>query len=179
MTNVTLLTGYPGVGKTTVIHKIVEMLGEGEAGGFYTREVRDARSRRTGFEIVTLAGAASPLASKIETFRQTVRFKNYRVNLEALETVAVPALQAAQRAGRIIVIDEIGPMEICSKQFCDTVRDILDDESARVIGTVVRRPHRFADAVKAHPRVRLVEVTLSNRDALPGTIHAGLIGRCS
>ena len=40
-----LLTGRPGVGKTTAGQKIVASLGN-RAGGFYTREVRSGRRRR-------------------------------------------------------------------------------------------------------------------------------------
>ncbi|MFQ5886839.1 MAG: nucleoside-triphosphatase, partial [Anaerolineae bacterium] len=34
-----LLAGRPGVGKTTIIKQVVDML-SGEAGGFYTEEIR-------------------------------------------------------------------------------------------------------------------------------------------
>lgn len=49
-----LLAGRPGVGKTTVIKQVVDMLG-GEAGGFYTEEIRQG-GRRLGFKIITLEG---------------------------------------------------------------------------------------------------------------------------
>jgi nucleoside-triphosphatase len=48
-----LLTGRPGVGKTTVIKKVAEALGD-RAGGFYTEEIRGAEGRRRGFQLVTL-----------------------------------------------------------------------------------------------------------------------------
>ena len=62
-----LLTGKPGVGKTTLIREVIQSLlpegsltrdrvrGEGEAGGFFTREIRE-RGREVGFEIETLSG---------------------------------------------------------------------------------------------------------------------------
>ncbi|MFQ6001621.1 MAG: nucleoside-triphosphatase, partial [Anaerolineae bacterium] len=55
-----LLAGRPGVGKTTVIKQVVEMLG-GEAGGFYTEEIRQG-GRRLGFKIITLEGEEGVLA---------------------------------------------------------------------------------------------------------------------
>lgn len=56
-----LLTGDPGVGKTTLIQKVVQDL-SGNAGGFYTKEIRE-NSRRIGFEIVTFSGRRGILAS--------------------------------------------------------------------------------------------------------------------
>jgi nucleoside-triphosphatase len=56
-----LLTGRPGVGKTTVIRAVVARL-HGKAGGFYTEEIRE-RGRRTGFRLVALDGTTGTLAS--------------------------------------------------------------------------------------------------------------------
>ena len=166
-----LLTGKPGVGKTTVIKKIVSLLGD-KAGGFYTREVR-ACGRRVGFEIVALAGQIDYLATKDPdiTFGQEAPFGKYRVNLEGIDTVAVPALYRAMEQGQIIVIDEIGPMEILSKRFCHAVLEILDSDSP-VVGTIVQRRNVFADQVKEHPRVTVKHVTVANRDQMADQIYA-------
>lgn len=166
-----LLTGRPGVGKTTVIHKTLEILRR-PAGGFYTREVRDD-GRRTGFEIVTLEGQTAPLATTGEDlhFARTGRHGRYRVNLAGLEQVAVPALQAAHKAGELVIVDEIGPMEILSGPFCEAVWELLE-AGAPLLGTVVSRPYRFADDVKEHARVSLRQVTPANRDDLPRELAA-------
>ncbi len=170
---VILLTGRPGVGKSTVIKKIVSRLG-GNSGGFYTRELR-VGGRRTGFEIVTLAGQTGYLATKVPniTLAHSVPFGKYRVNLEAIASIAVPALRQAMRQGQVIVIDEIGPMEILSKPFCQAVREILDSQ-ALVLGTIVQRPNSFADWVKVHPRVKVKPVTVTNRAQIPEQIYAEL-----
>ena len=55
-----LLTGRPGVGKTTVVRRVVERLSR-PTGGFYTCELREG-GRRTGFEIVTLDGQRATLS---------------------------------------------------------------------------------------------------------------------
>ena len=43
-----LLTGVPGVGKTTVIRKVADALAARRVRGFLTREMR-SRGRRVGF----------------------------------------------------------------------------------------------------------------------------------
>ncbi|PJB28491.1 AAA family ATPase [Candidatus Desantisbacteria bacterium CG_4_9_14_3_um_filter_40_11] len=162
-----LLTGHPGIGKSTVIKKMVELM-TGKAGGFYTREVR-VGSERTGFEIVTLEGKTGLLATKSRevVFTDEVPFESYRINLDAMESVAIPALLKALAEKRIIVIDEIGPMEIFSERFCDTILQILENREVIAVGAIVQRPYRFADIVKAHPKVTIKPVTTENRNSLP------------
>jgi nucleoside-triphosphatase THEP1 len=143
---VILLTGRPGIGKTTAIRHIVAALvactqlrwgrlhpapQEEGAGGFYTREVR-AGGRRTGFELVTLAGETALLATKDpdETFDRPVPFGRYRVNLDAIDAVGVPALLDALDQGQVVVVDEIGPMEILSPRFRDGILRILASENS-------------------------------------------------
>ena len=176
---VILLTGRPGIGKTTVIKKIVSLLGNNasgnDVGGFYTREIR-VRGKRTGFEIVTLDGQVDYLATKEPDiiFAAEVPFGKYRVNLTVIDEIVVPALLRAVEQGRVVIIDEIGPMETRSKRFCQTVLEILDSE-AIVVGTIVLRPNRFGDKVKAHSRVMVKEITLANRAQIPKQVYAELV----
>ncbi len=56
-----LLTGKPGVGKTTLVQTLCRQLEPYNPTGFYTTEVRD-RGKRLGFELVGLDGARMTLA---------------------------------------------------------------------------------------------------------------------
>jgi nucleoside-triphosphatase THEP1 len=168
-----LLTGRPGVGKTTVIKQVAAALGAG-AGGFYTAEVRRAGAR-IGFELITLDGQRAWLASNTPqiTFARGTSMGRYRVNLDAIEELGVPALLRAFDEGKIVILDEIGPMEMHSRRFCEVVLRLLDG-SAPLVGTVAQRQDLFADRVKAHPRVTVRTVTTQNRDRLAGEILADL-----
>ena len=167
MGSAVLLTGRPGVGKTTAIRRIVAASGR-EAGGFYTQEIR-AGGRRQGFKIITLDGREAILAHV--TIKGPPRVGKYGVDLAALESVGVGSIYSAIEQGMLVVIDEIGPMEIRSAAFREAVHAALRSGSP-VLGSIMQRPDPFADAIKALPGVTVLEVTRQNRDDLPARVLA-------
>ena len=156
-----LLTGRPGCGKTTLVMRVVNELAV-PAGGFYTEEIRE-HGGRVGFKLATLDGKEAVLAHV--NFKTRQRLGKYGLDLSALETVGIEALRRAVRARQLVVIDEIGPMEIRSAVFRDVVNDVLDSpEPSGILATITARSLPFTDAIKKRPDVTLVEVRLDNRD---------------
>ena len=156
-----LLTGQPGVGKTTLIQRALERSGV-RAHGFYTAEIRKG-GQRTGFAIRSLDGEEGTLASVDR--RGGPRVGRYGVNLADLERVGVSAILRALEEGTLAVIDEIGKMELFSGAFRDAVWRALESPCP-VLGTITKSPDPFAQKVKARPDVKLVHVTRANRDEL-------------
>jgi nucleoside-triphosphatase len=156
-----LLTGLPGCGKTTLLRSVLDRLNQ-PAGGFYTREIRVAGERQ-GFEMVTLSGKRRMLAHI--NFKSQRRIGRFGVDVAGVEEIAVPAMLEAWKAGHIVVIDEIGPMETFSDVFCRAAWNILDGPTG-LFGTIVHRSTPFTDRVKALPMVHVIDVTLHNRDKL-------------
>ena len=83
----------------------------------------------------------------------------------ALERIGVGAIRQAIQAQRLVVIDEIGPMEIRSATFRDAVNEALDSELP-VLATIFARPLPFTEAIKSRPDVTLIEVRPDNRERL-------------
>jgi nucleoside-triphosphatase len=157
-----LITGRPGVGKTTLVMNVVERLrGSVRLAGFTTAEVREPSRERTGFQILTIEGQQAELARA--GFRSSVHVGRYGVNLEAFERLALPEL--ARRDVDLIVIDEIGKMECASDRFCRSVEAALD-APANVLAAlgIARLP--FLQSVRRRPDVELLTLTERNRDAL-------------
>ena len=169
-----LITGEPGSGKTTAIKKIVEKLGN-RAIGFWTEEVRDPKTKkRTGFRIITTDGKKKIFASKIFTSKKLVG--SYGVNVNYFEEIAIPTLlkaieEAKKDRKKVIVIDEIGKMELFSKKFRDLVREIFYDDRLNVVATIpIRDVHKVVSEIRRLPGVIHIHLDKSNRDFIPNEV---------
>jgi nucleoside-triphosphatase len=163
MTKKVLLTGRPGCGKTTLVKRVVNKLAL-PPGGFYTEEMRE-RGQRVGFKLVTLDGEEAVFAHV--NFKTRERLGKYGLNLSALEAVGVKAIREAVRTRQLVVIDEIGPMEIRSPVFRDTVSDALDSpDVSGILATITARSLPFADAIKRRADVMVIELRPDNREQL-------------
>jgi nucleoside-triphosphatase len=157
MKPVYLLTGRPGTGKTSLIKQaMLEM--KDRAGGFYTEEIRN-RGIREGFKLVTLDGQEAILAHI--NIKSRYRVSKYGVDVDSLDRVGVSALQQAAGQCDLIVIDEIGKMELISASFREAIFSIIDN-GKKVLGTIMSSPDPWADAIKQKPQVKLVTVTRAN-----------------
>jgi len=157
MKQVYLLTGRPGTGKTSIIKQVVAGT-KGKAGGFYTEEIRE-QGIRHGFRLVTLDGSRATLAHI--DIHSPYQVSKYGVDINSLDRVGVPALNQAAKDCELVVIDEIGKMELFSANFREAVFQIIDS-GKRVLGTIMLNPNPWADAVKQRPQVKLIEVTRAN-----------------
>ena len=157
MKRVYLLTGRPGTGKTSLIKQAVAGM-RGNAGGFYTEEIR-SQGIRQGFRLITLDGQQATLAHV--NISSPYRVSKYGVDIDSLDRVGVPALHQAVRQCDLVVIDEIGKMELFSANFREAVWQIIGS-GRRVLGTIMLNPNPWADRVKQNPQVNLIEVTRTN-----------------
>jgi len=157
MKQVYLLTGTPGTGKTSLIKQVVAGM-RGKAGGFYTEEIRTGGARQ-GFRLVTLDGADTILAHV--NIDSPFKVSKYGVDIDGLDRIGVPALIKASKQCDLVVIDEIGKMELFSAEFREAVFQIIDS-GRRVLGTIMLNPHPQADAIKRRPEVNLIAVTRDN-----------------
>ena len=160
-----LLSGEPGSGKTTIIKEVLSKVNK-SAGGFYTEESR-SQGVRQGFKIVALDGKNAVLAHT--SVRSPHRVSKYGVDTDSMDKVAVPALKQALQSKDIIVIDEIGKMELFSPSFEDAVIEALQSEK-KVLGTIMLASHPWADKIKERPEVEVIQVTRFNRNEVTNKV---------
>lgn len=156
-----LITGLPGIGKTSLIRRLSEGLKDTHPAGFYTAEIRE-RGARKGFELISLDGRRG-LLSHVD-IKSPFMVSRYRVDVSGFEEFldSIPFLDPATG---LIIIDEIGKMECMSEKFKGLVKEILDSEKP-VIATISLKGEGFIEKIKKRDDVKLFEITQGNRDNL-------------
>jgi nucleoside-triphosphatase len=169
--HVLLITGAPGIGKTTVIRRIADELRNKGLRGFYTEEIREKGERR-GFRMVAFDGTTHIIADI--DFPKRHRVGKYGVDVQMLDDAA--QLLCPDLAARIYLVDEIGRMECLSQRFVTAMRSLISSHIP-VVATVGVRGGGFIAEVKRRPECELWEVTRANRDDFPGRVLAWLAER--
>ncbi|MET9385884.1 nucleoside-triphosphatase [Streptomyces sp. NPDC002928] len=168
-----LLESRPGAGKTTALRRLAALLPTHAATGFTTEEIRQSGAR-VGFALETLAGRREVLAHV--DLPGPPRVGKYGVDLGVMERLALPSLRPAateEGAGRLVLIDELGRMELACTAFRDAV-DALFVAEVDVVATVHAHRDAFTDALKRRADIEVVQLTAANRDVLPGELAARL-----
>ena len=156
-----LLTGRPGIGKTTMIKAIIAQLGD-RAGGFYTEEILGPGGRK-GFRLITLDGQAVVIAHV--DFKSRSQIGRYGVKVEVIDQVGAGAIRSAVEHNPIVVIDEIGKMELFSSPFQSAVLKAVSSPKI-VVATAMQGDQPWLMALKALPNVTVWEVNKVNRSKM-------------
>ena len=167
-----LMTGTPGVGKTTLICKVAQRLKDYNPRGFFTQEIRVDGQRR-GFRLVSFDGR-SGILSHIQ-YKGLYRVGRYGVDLTGFEKF-LTELDLGRSPSRLIILDEIGKMECLSTQFTAEVQALLDS-SKLVLATVALKGEGFIRQVKQRPDCQLISVTLENRERLAQILMTAVFGQ--
>lgn len=170
-----LLTGPPRAGKTTLVSRLAdELTGYGvAAGGFLTREMRED-GNRVGFTAEEIGGPSALLAHV--SLHEGPMVGRYHVDVAAFEGLALPAIRRAVQRGGVVIIDELGQMELFSPAFIDSVTRLLH-QPVPLVATIHARQHPVTDAIKQRPNTELLEVHPGHADELLAYLTSRLSSR--
>ena len=157
-----LVTGIPGVGKTTCVMHIAQQVNRIPVVGFITREIRE-NGRRMGFFIEAFHGKKALLAHRQKN--SPWRVGQYFVFLNHLEAVINDLLNREKALGtqpRFYVIDEIGKMEALSPVFRQWVENVMHSPWP-VVATVALKGTGWIEAIKQLPQISILILTEKDR----------------
>lgn len=165
------ITGLPGSGKTNALIRVIEMLSTEEElkiGGMIDEPVVDGR-HRIGFTVRDILTGDSVVFAHID-FESKIMIGKLGVDLAKLEEVGVRAIKRACDECDIIVIDEVGKMEVESPAFIEAVKYALDADKPMIITLHKKSRNPLLQDIRRRDDVRILEVTPTNRNLLPHKI---------
>lgn len=169
------VTGVPKIGKSTLCMKIVDALRNRgiPVGGMTSGEILE-RGTRVGFEIVDIESGRRGVLAHINQ-KQGPGVGKYRVNLDDLNRVGAQAIRDAVSPGAVlIVVDEIGPMELHSEKFVEAVETAITSEKEMLVSLHRSANHRLAGRIRKEFEV--YELTVENRDKITDPILQRILG---
>jgi len=162
------ITGLPGAGKTQALVKVIEMLeNEGQIVGGMITEPIVKKNRRVGFSVINWMTKKKGTLAHINKKDSKVNVGKYGVDIETLEEVGVQAIDEANDDAEVIIIDEVGKMEVESDRFVHAVKRALDSNKPLILTLHKKSRNPLLQDIRRRDDIRILEVTPINRNLLP------------
>jgi len=166
------ITGLPRVGKTEGLVRVIRRLEESYTFGGMITEGIEENGVRVGFKIIDWMTKEEKLFAHVN-LDTPYRVGKYKIDLKALDEFGVPAIKKAIQSVEIdiIVIDEVGKMELESKKFREIVREALECEKPVLLTLHKKSRDSLLQDIRNMNNVRIFEITPVNRNVLPYKIE--------
>jgi nucleoside-triphosphatase len=161
------ITGLPHAGKTQTLLKIIEMLEAEEfvVGGMITESIV-FRNKRVGFYVMDWLSKKKRRFAHVN-IESSVFVGKYGVDMKVLDSIGVKAISSAVEKADVIIIDEVGKMEVESQKFVKAVKDALDSDKPLIITLHKKSRNPLLQDIRRRDDIRILEVTPVNRNLLP------------
>ena len=162
------ITGLPGSGKTYALLRVVDMLRSEEEisiGGMVDEPIQKDR-KKVGFTVRNLLTGQQQVFASTE-IESKIMVGKIGVDLVKLEEVGVQAIRDAMEQCDVIVIDEVGKMEVESEAFVNIVKESLEVDKPMIITLHKKSRNPLLQDIRRRDDVRILEVTPTNRNLLP------------
>lgn len=154
------ITGKPGIGKTTACLKVYEALKDKiNIEGFITFEVRE-KGRRVGFKIRELKSSKESWLAKVGDGK--IKVGKYVVFVDAVDEISE---SITNYDADLIIIDEIGPMELKSRKFIEAVEMLVNKDNNLLFSIHLKSNHPLLQKIRKSFKVFVLDE--ENRDIIP------------
>lgn len=163
-----LFTGAPGIGKSTLLCRLADVVDPRMVSGVISGEIR-IEGKRQGFSVRSFGGAPGVLSSP--DLPGEPRFgtlmpdgsRRLGLSLDHLDQVVCAEVESSLPNAKMVILDEIGPMQVESKRFRRLVQKIFA-MSVPVFASVGLQNHEWMAELRNDKRYPLIELTYRNRD---------------
>ncbi|MFO8132861.1 MAG: NTPase [Thermoplasmatota archaeon] len=162
------ITGMPRVGKTEGLISVIKRLeDEYTFGGMITDSIEE-KGERVGFKVMDWQTKQEGVFAHVD-LDTVYRVGKYRIDLKVLEKIGVPAIERAvdDEDTDIVIIDEVGKMELESDAFRDAVRRALEEDKPLLLTLHKKSRDSLLQDIRNMDDVRILEITSVNRNILP------------
>ena len=157
-----LIVGPKGVGKSTLICRVLSELGR-PLFGFETKKESAVEDPVPG-DPIYIYDAGAEHRQTPENLVGYCKDRHATPVIEAFERYA-DRLMRPVPSGAIIKLDEIGFLEAKAQKFCNAILSLLDG-STPVIAAVKDKDVPFLEQVRNHPNAKCFYITQENRDSV-------------
>lgn len=161
------ISGAWGARKTETLESIIRMLSDEdiEVGGMVTEPIMED-NRRVGFQVMDWSTKEKAVFAHLDLDSPT-EIKGYGVNLDSLNEVGVKAIKDAAKEKEVVLIDEIGKMQVESEKFKEVVSKIFEIDKPLIITFEKKSRNTLLQDLRRRDDVRMLELTDVNKNLLP------------
>ena len=164
MTEKILITGPPRCGKSTLISKLIEYYNNEKnytIHGFLTPEIRE-KGDRIGFDIVDIYSGKTSQLARVGDFKTKYKLGKYNVFIQEFDKYIEDNLSLEEKTIDLIVIDEIGKMELFSDKFQDFIKNIFSLKISILATIGLKLSHPLKTYLLNLPSVLLLNLNKRN-----------------
>ncbi|MGY4686404.1 nucleoside-triphosphatase [Petrotoga sp. DB-2] len=158
------LTGFVGVGKSTIISKVIKQLSLNISGFSVAREGK--KNNWNSFYLIdasSLSKDNQPRKNEFNRFAFRNDYsKNWEINIQVFDKIGVQLLTNIDHAD-VVIMDELGRFELTAYQFQKKVKEVLNSDKP-VLGVIKDESNAFLDDIRNRKDVQIFRVTLENRE---------------
>ncbi|MFX1418427.1 MAG: NTPase [Promethearchaeota archaeon] len=163
MTRKVLITGPPRCGKSTLVTKLIKyyQMKRYIIYGFLTPEIRE-NGNRIGFNILDIYSEEQSKLARVGNFNTKYRVGKYNVFIEEFDNYLKSLLNLEEKTLDMIIIDEIGKMELFSKIFQNFIKIIFSSNKSIIATIGLKLQHPLKNYLINLPSIQLLNLNRQN-----------------